>query len=129
MKEIDIENQILDYLSKLRGGFVHKIHLSGKPIRKGSKIIKIIPFGSKHYQIGMSDILFIFRGRTYCFEVKTPNEYKKIKKGWDKLKQPKQLLPKSWHHFKDQYEYLERVRKAGGVGEFVCSLDQVIGFL
>lgn len=121
--EIECEKEILDYLGS-RGGFPCKIHLSGKPIKIG-RSFKLIPFKNKYYRKGMSDILYIEKGRLFVFEVKTEDEYKKAIKNINRLTKAFSELPKYLHHLKEQSDFIKKVKEAGGDGGFVFSVNCV----
>jgi hypothetical protein len=120
--EIQIERAILDWLTLL-GAFACKIHISGKPIRIGKKMI-MAPFSNPYHRKAMSDILVFYRGKTFAFEVKTIDEYKFIVRNFDKIKGSGKASERI-NHLRDQYQFLLSIRKQGGIGEFVCSISEV----
>jgi penicillin-binding protein-related factor A (putative recombinase) len=93
-----IENEILHFLLKVRGGFFWKNTTSGffdgKRFRKHAS-----PFAIN----GTSDILGVYDGRLVAFEVKS-------QKG--KLT-------------KDQIAFLKKIEASGGVGAVVNSVEKV----
>ena len=126
MLENPIQNFLLDYLGHLKNGFVMKIELSGKPIRNGNKIVKIIPFKNKYYRKGMSDILFCYKGKFFCFEVKKKDEHEKILRNYERIKNtPIKMLPNYLHHAKEQMNFIQEIKRAGGDGDFVSNLEHV----
>lgn len=129
VREEDIEKVILDYLGRVRGGFVTKIHLGGKPIKTRAGII-MVPFGNRYCRKGISDIQFNFRGRMFVFEVKTPEEHKYILKHYKKISMtPLEFFDKKKdkknRHIKEQMIYIDGIVESGGDGDFVSSLEQV----
>lgn len=130
-KELEkpIENLICDYLSKLPGGYVCQIELSGRPVRKGNFTI-MIPFKGEHYRVGMSDILFFRNGKFYALEVKTPKEHKYIIKHYEKLRDAiPEHLNKKQKHLHEQITFIENIKRAGGIGNFVSCLEDVKNIL
>lgn len=125
MKESVIENLILDYLSRIRGGFVMKIHVGGKPINT-ARGIKMVPFKNKHCPTGISDILFILSGVLYAIEIKTPEAHRALLRQYDRIRLESKLqLPEYLHHVKEQMDFIENVKRSGGSGGFASSLEQV----
>lgn len=129
VREEDIEKVILDYLSRVRGGFVTKIHMSGRPVKTRAGIV-MIPFQNRYCRNGISDIQFNFRGKMFVFEVKTPEEHKYILKHYKELMlTPIELMDKKKnkkkYHIKEQMIYIEGIKDSGGDGDFVSDLDQV----
>ena len=104
---------------------------------KGAQINRIIPSGyfrdgkmrrhrSENVKKGVSDILMMYAGTFYAFEIKTPRELKYVLKYWDKIKAGHYLsLNKKQRHIKAQIDYLSGIRNNGGKGGFVCSFEQV----
>jgi len=120
MKESQIEETILEYLSYL-GGFSCKIPNAG--FFDGAKMVK---HRSKHVINGISDVFLWLNGVFYCFEVKRPSEYKYVMKHYEKIKNsPVDLLNKKQKHLNEQIWFIENIRKQGFVGEFVCSVEMV----
>lgn len=129
MLEQPIVKLICDYLSLLRGGFVIKHELSGKPV-KVKNFIKLVPFKNKYYRRGLSDIEFLYRGKTFYFEVKTNKELKWWAKKYPTVKHidPSTLTAnkdKKVKHFLEQQNFLDNVNRTGNVGRFVDSLEMV----
>jgi hypothetical protein len=87
----------------------------------------MIPFKNKYYRTGVSDIQFVFKGKMFAFEVKTPEEHKYILKHYKKIFiTPLEMIKnKKQRHIKEQIEYIEGVKYGGGDGDFVSSLDHV----
>ena len=127
MTEKDIEKSILMFLERIPDSYVCKIDKGGKPVKKGNKTI-IIPFGGRYSVVGMSDIMFICQGKTYFFEVKTPETVKYPRKHFDKL-----LVTHPDGHSRkvliQQCRFIHSIRKAGAVGEFVASIEDVTTIL
>ena len=120
-----VQNLILDYLGHLSNSYPLKIEISGKKTYVNG-VMKMIPFKNKYHRKGCSDILLCYEGKFYCFEVKKESEYLKIKKNYNRISTtPIKLLPEYLHRAKRQMNFIEDVRRAGGLGDFVCSLDQV----
>lgn len=126
LTEKQIEKLILDHLSFMRGGFVTKVELGGRPVNSGGRKV-IIGFKNKYYRKGFSDIMFNYKGKVFYFEVKTPEEYNWYEKKKEKLRATPLTMLKSKKeiHFKEQQLFIDGVRRGGSVGEFVCSLNQV----
>lgn len=117
----------------LKGGFVKKNHQSGRPIKKGNFIV-LIPWKSPYCRKGISDIEFIWQGRHYAFEVKTPEEHGYINRNLKKIMsmKPSELSRKSnlkKRHIYEQFEYIMSIKRAGGFGGFVSSLENVKKYL
>lgn len=73
----------------------------------------------------MSDILFIYKSKIFFFEVKREKDYALVVKNMERFKLSKLEIPKYLHHLKDQYDFIESVKKSGGFGGFVSNLEQV----
>jgi len=63
---------------------------------------------------GVSDILVCYRGKFMAIEVKKSN--------W----QPPGRGTKAYKHYWQQFEFLEKVRQAGGIGFFATDVETVI---
>ena len=126
MLENDAQSFLMDYLNNL-GGFVCKIELSGKPLNgAGGKIIKLIPFKNKYYRKAMSDCLFFYRSNFYAFEFKKIDEHEKIKRQLHRFEtMTVEMLPEYLHRAKDQYDFIEEIKKQGGYGGFVSTLKDL----
>jgi len=126
--ESDIEKQILEYLSFK--GSVFKMNNSGKPIYIDGKLT-LIPFGSKFNPDGISDIMFISKGKTYFFEVKKPEVKRHIEKFYSFYCtcDPKKLKDNNKKTFVKQVQFIERVKKEGLVAGLVSSIEDVEKFL
>ena len=119
--EEDITESICHYLSLFRGSQLNRITPGG--FFKNGRMRK---HKSKHVKKGVSDIQFIYQGKFYVFEVKTPKEYKYTMKYYGEiLSTPKDFLVDKKKHLKEQIEYIEGVRRNGFIGEFVCSIEMV----
>jgi len=97
MREIEIQNSILDYLNRVPGCFAwtnhtHGIMKDGRFRRRGGFEI-----------VGGSDILGVYMGRFLAFEVKTPRG----------RATPAQLA------------FLDKVTRCGGIAAIVRSIDEV----
>ena len=73
------------------------------------------------------DILFLYKGQAYFFEVKTISEKEFI------LKHKERLLEGGFNsdnvnlkRYKSQLEEVESIKATGNIAEFVCSLNEVI---
>lgn len=96
--ESQIENEILVYLARIKGGFFWKNtsggFFDGKAFRRHAS-----PFAIR----GTSDILGIYAGRFVCFEVKSAKGRPSVE----------QLL------------FIQKVQSVGGVGAVVNSVEKV----
>ena len=127
LTETDIETSILEYLSFK--GLAFKINQGGKPIFKDGSMI-MIPFQSKFNPVGISDILFISKGKVYFFEVKKPKVKAHIEKFYSfyckcdpkRLKDAKRI-------FAQQVQFIERVKKEGLIAGLISSIEDVEKFL
>lgn len=98
LTEAQIENDILNFLSKVKGGFFWKNTSGG--FYDGNRFRKhASPFAIN----GTSDILGIYAGRFVCFEVKA----------------------RGGKASKEQLAFIERVQSRGGVGSVVNSVEKV----
>lgn len=124
--EKEIEKAIAKRLSYYQGGFVCVIELSGRPIRTPSGTV-MIPFQGEFYRKGMSDIIFLYKGKSFAFEVKTEKEYKWVVKHRDRLrKSARNLLTKKRDiHVREQIDFIEGFKHSGNYGDFVCNFEQV----
>tara|TARA_R100000781_G_scaffold57844_1_gene37337 strand:- start:300 stop:695 length:396 start_codon:yes stop_codon:yes gene_type:complete len=122
IKEHDIENQILLFLNSLKDSFFWKNpsggFFDGKKIRKHS---------SKYIIKGASDIIGLYRGEFFVFEVKTPTSIKFYEKNRERLS-----ITASWalksdreKHFRRQIKFQEKICAMGGKAAFVASIDDV----
>lgn len=110
MKEKNIENAILSWLNFQSGIFAFKVQTGGffdtkRGIFRKSSSPFLIP--------GTADIVGLAHGHFFALEVKTPLTIKRF------LNYPTDAD-------KRQKDFLEKVRRAGGIGECVCSVDEVI---
>jgi|GEM_PF-6591616 len=121
IKESDIERGILDFLSYFPMSEVIKTAPSG--FFDGGVMKK---HRSPYVKKGLADIFFWYNSMFYAFEVKSEPEYKYVMKRYQwLLKQVPSTLNKKQKHLLDQILFLEGVKTAGFVGEFVCSVDMV----
>jgi len=125
LTEKEIESHILGYLDTL-GGFVLKINSGGKPILNREGRMIMIPFKNPYSPKGMSDILFLYEGCAFCFEVKKPSEVKFIKNSYQRLQEGSfSSENKTYRRLRDQILFIERVKSNGGYGGFVSSIEEV----
>jgi len=123
--EKDIEASILAFLENL-GGFAMKINLGGRPIQTKDGRLLMMPFKNPFSAKGMSDILFIYEGCVFCFEVKKPSEVKFIKNSYQRLQEGSfSAENKTYRRLRDQIIFIERVKSNGGYGGFVSSIEEV----
>lgn len=122
--EKEIEDSILNYLDFK--GFVSKIHRGGKPVKNKFGQVLLIPFGNKHVK-KLVDIYFLYKGKSFWFEVKTEKEFIYFQKKSTYLKNNslKLIKEKKLIHLKEQYDFIESVKKNGGYGGFVWSIECV----
>jgi len=122
--EKQIETEILHYLNSI-GAFPMCIEISGRPI-KNKHGIQLIPFKSPFHRKGMSDILCLYKGKLFAFEVKTRKELT-----WTQNKLAKYstidlvMGNKKDNHLAEQDRFIQHINDNGGHGAFVCSVDQV----
>ena len=116
-----ITEMICQFLELLQKGQLNRIAPSG--FFKNGAMRK---HKSKFIKKGVSDIQFMYQGKFYVFEVKTPKEYKFVMKNIAEISRtPRVLLYEKKAHLKDQFDYITGIRNNGGIGDFVCSVDQV----
>jgi len=101
MLEKPIERSILDYLQYRSGGYFFKVNNTG--IYDQAKRKYRTP--AKYDVAGKSDIMGVYRGIFVALEVKTPKTRKRV----------------SEH----QRLFLNNIKRNGGIGEVVCSIDEV----
>ncbi len=122
IKESQIEAAILDYLNSLKDGFFWKNPSSGffdgKVMRKHS---------SKYAINGASDVIGVFRGRFCAFEVKTPKEYQYYLNHGERLRAAPFIYcrTKKDERFWKQISFIEMIKRKGGLGDIVASIDHV----
>jgi len=89
-----------------------------RAVRDMLKSLKIFHF--KHWAgpmtspKGISDILGCYKGRMIAIELKKP--------GW----KPPKPTSKAYKHYRHQADFIDAVRRAGGVAFFAQSIDDVI---
>ena len=122
LKESEIENQILFYLNSLRDAFFWKNPAGG--FFDGKKIRK---HASKFIIKGGSDILGLYKGRFFAFEVKTPQSIKFYENHKERLSKTASwgLNSDRERHFRRQIEFQKKVKVYGGKAFFVSCLDDV----
>ena len=59
-----------------------------------------------------------------AIEVKTPKVYKHLCKNYEALR-TYSGSSRQKNHLRDQIEFVESIKKAGGLGMFACSINQV----
>jgi penicillin-binding protein-related factor A (putative recombinase) len=107
MSEKEIENSILYWLNYQIGCFAFKMKISGTWDKRGF-YKKVGRFVAK----GGADIVGVYNGKFFCFEVKTPAAFRKF------FKAPGE-------HELRQQAFIHQVRSKCGFAEVVCSLEQV----
>jgi hypothetical protein len=128
-KEKPLEHMVLNYLDRIPGGYVIKHELSGRPIKKGNYYI-LIPFKSKFFRRGHSDVTFLYKGTSYYFELKTTKELSWWKKKYETIKH---LTPdllderkdKKIKHFLEQQLFINNINETGNKAYFVDTLEDV----
>lgn len=110
--EKDIEDAILKYLNLQYQCFAFKVNTKGTWNPKAQAFMKT----PKWMPRGMCDIVGIFGGKFFAFEVKTPSEHKKFVKS-------------KGEHEIEQKAMIDHIRSKGGLAEVVSTLDQVIAYL
>jgi len=124
ISEKTIKEEIALYLAtKYKDSFVCVIELSGRPIKTANRWV-LIPFKSKFYRRGMSDISFLWNGMQFYFEVKTPEEYNWVYKKIPKLKAIGAKNQKE-EHILEQLNFMLDAMKAGAHAGFVKSIKEV----
>ena len=120
IKEQDIVNAILDYLLAYR-----YTAWQNKSMGTYDSVKKTYRVARSTNKKGVSDILGYLRdARILAIEVKTPEAYKHLCKNYDALRT--YFGPsKQKNHLRDQIEFVEGVKKAGGFGIFACDVKQV----
>ena len=121
--ERDIEFGILVELNKV--GFFWKVDYAGQLVngvwRRNKSVFAVS---------GMPDIQGVINGyKPFFFEVKTPEEYKKIVKNWDKYKTAPFSASKNIKRYQRQILTIERLRNNGCVAEFIYNKDQALDFI
>jgi len=119
-----IQAEISDYLIGLRVKWKRKNVGVGTYIDKYGKERKVY-FGTK----GESDLEVLVPGYQISLEVKTVSAHLYIKRNIDKLLSGEMKMNKKNIHILEQIVYIEGVRTAGHIGEFVSSVDQVASIL
>lgn len=124
-----IEDSILEFLSFK--GTVFKMNMGGKPLVLPNGHTIMVPFKNIYSPIGISDILFLCKGKSYFFEVKKPSEKKHIEKFYSYYSSidPKRLLNKNKKTIAQQVQFINRMRKEEFTAGFVCSIEEVENFL
>ena len=122
LKEAEIEELILSYLNSLKDSFFWKNPAGG--FFDGKKIRSHV---SKFVIKGGSDILGLYRGNFYAFEVKTETSIKFYEKHKERLS-----ITASWalkndkeKHFRRQIEFQKKIKAMGGNAFFVSSIEDV----
>jgi len=121
-KESTIENGILNYLNLQKGSFFWKNPSSG--YFNGKNMVK---HKSKYAIRGVADILGIYLGKFIAFEVKSEIEFKFYEKHGDRLKTCPFIYcrSKKEENLWRQIHFIENLNAKGGIGNIVCSIDQV----
>ena len=122
LKESQIEELILSYLNSLKNSFFWKNPAGG--FFDGKKIRK---HASKFIVKGGSDILGLYNGEFYAFEVKTPTSIKFYEKNYERLSKTASWGLKSdkERHFRRQIEFQKKIKVMGGNAFFVSSIADV----
>ncbi len=122
LKEYQIEELILSYLNSLKDSFFWKNPAGG--FFDGKKIRSHV---SKFVIKGGSDILGLYRGEFYAFEVKTPTSIKFYEKNHERLSKTASWALKNDRekHFRRQIEFQKKINAMGGYAFFVCSVEDV----
>lgn len=102
MREKEIETQILTWLNYQSGCYAFKINTVGIFDPQTLRYRKIT---NQFIAKGTSDILGLYRGLFFAFEVKTPKRKKNVSV--------------------EQIQFIAQVRAKGGIGEVVTSLAEV----
>lgn len=87
MKESELVTKIKNYLNANYACYFIKIH------------------GSQYTTPGVSDLIGVFNGKFFAFEVKLPNKEKNLTKA--------------------QKLFLDLIRKSGGIAHVITSIDQI----
>lgn len=119
-KETAIQSSIVDALKKMPYSVVIRINNIGifddkKKIRRKS----VNPQG-------ISDLLYIFKGRSVFIEVKSEKEYKYIKKNYDKIKNGLWPVKSRNQHYKNQILFIEKSSEKGIPGFFTSTIDDTM---
>tara|TARA_Y100001951_G_C11199941_1_gene216531 strand:+ start:250 stop:666 length:417 start_codon:yes stop_codon:yes gene_type:complete len=122
LKESEIEDLILFYLNSLRDAFFWKNPAGG--FFDGKKIRK---HASKFIIKGGSDIIGLYKGHFFAFEVKTPVSIKFYEKHRDRLEKTASWALKTdrERHFRRQIEFQKKIKQNGGNASFVSSIEDV----
>lgn len=120
--EYYIEFDILTRLNLLQGGYFWKaeypsVFIPGKNLRYGKQKHPFIPNG-------IPDIIGVYKGRFCAFEVKRPEVWKYIAKHYNELKNMNFSPSKDKKRFATQIQFIENIKKNGGLAGFVCNYDQ-----
>jgi len=120
MNESGIQKEIIDYLKSIPDSKLIRLDgqgtmIKGRLVRQNKTLL---------------DLLFLYRGQTYFFEVKTPTEKDFI------IKHKERLLEgdfnsdnKNLKRYKSQLEEAKEIRATGNIAEFVSSLNEVLEVL
>jgi len=119
-----IENEILCWLQFFPHVFAWKNNTTGIYDPKKEKFRKLKGFNIT----GASDILGIVGqkggGKMMAIEVKTPESIKRWRRLNDTTFQPTSKNYKDFKRAKDQWDFLVKIKTAGGIGGVVSSLDE-----
>jgi hypothetical protein len=106
--EKQIEESILTWLNMQSGCFAFKLNVKGT----WNKRLEVFMRSSKWIPRGAADIIFCYKGKFGCFEVK----------------KDKQTVHKFWNqpglHELEQQSFIDKIRSIGGVADVVSSLEE-----
>lgn len=124
--ENPVEKLILDYLDCIPNSVVMKMNRGGRPVKNKQGQILLIPFKSRFSQWRISDIYFLYKGKTFWFETKNPEEHKYIKKHLETIRgeYPPEMNKKRLHIY-EQDAFHNYIKRGGGFGGFVSSINCV----
>lgn len=110
LTEKQIESAVLDYLNALLSCFAFKVNTVGI-YDKARKVFRTNR--NRHLHNGTSDILGVYKGRMFAFEVK----------------KPKSVSSAKTYPSKSQKSFLDNVIRCGGNGCIVRSIDDAMAFI
>lgn len=123
MTENQNETLILEYLEK-RSPVALKVPSVGYFDAKVGRYRKQV---SKFVRKGISDVFYLEGGEFYVFEVKSDTEHKYIKKHLDDIMKSHGIgLNKKRMHIYEQALFIEDVKREGGFGGFVSTVEDVM---
>lgn len=121
LTESQIQSQIIDYL-RAKGIRADRQNVGASQYTDKNNVTRFVKFGDK----GMSDILGCIppEGKFLACEVKSEKQYNYVMKNYDRIKRG-QIKTKRDMHLSNQIQYIEDIKRIGGVGLFACCIENV----